>query len=803
MIEKCKIALELAETSLHVFPLRPGQKEPALGDGWKEIATTDPTEIKKMWAGGYRVCNVGVRTGLPFLGGYLVVIDVDVKDGKPGKQALAELEVQHGKLPRTLTIRTASGGEHRYFIAPWPLGNSQSKIGPGIDVKCVGGYVVSYGSNVGGNYYTLLDATKVDQLPEAWAELCGRPRERSTLDRAVSLVELDQSSHIATAIHYLKSEAPKHGTYTVACRVRGWGLSQEKCLEIIVDHWPGSEGKTYEHIETRVNNAYTYGQDPPGIACAEVEFEALEIADLRKDTSEPLPGIWQQPADLWEKDHAPLDELTGIVPRYAERFGKDRARRIGVSAGAMTAATITSLSALIPASNVLHMRQNSDSWVVRSIIWTAVIGDPGTAKSPAVGAAMAFPDALEKSWRSDYARSINEFERTELAASNRPKKTKKQAEDAPNEPPQFTEDVLPPAKPKLRRKIVNDATTEALGAVLAEHPEAAPVLFHSDELVGLIGGMDVYRTRGNKDRPFFLSAKDGRPYAIDRKASGALLVPSLAISILGTIQDDKLSKIAGDLVDDGFLQRFALVMIHKTGSGDDIADDRFLDESVPRLAHALSGLEGGTYRLHPDSMAEFDLIHDFAAREGRRPDISNGLRTWLSKTPNEFGRYCLAFHLIEWASLDAALGIEPDALVPRSTASRARRYVQEFLYSHAQHAYSMVMAKGQDDEDVQWVAAYILTRNLQIINAREIGRAYRSLRGHQRRVKLFSVMASLALQDWVKLTNSVRGEWKVNPAVHDGRFGEITQSEAARRTAVRAEITVEAEARRTASGGRP
>jgi hypothetical protein len=316
--------------------------------------------------------------------------------------------------------------------------------------------------------------------------------------------------------------------------------------------------------------------------------------------------------------------------------------------------------------------------------------------------------------------------------------------------------------------------------------------------------MDVYRARGTKDRPFFLQAKEGKPFAIDRKSSGTLLVPSLAVSIIGTIQDEKLGKIAPTLTDDGFLQRFALVMIRKTGRGADIPDDRALDVSIPRVAHALSDLETGAYRLHPEAACELDAIHDFADTESRRSDISLGLRTWLSKTPNEFGRYCLAFHLIEWAASGAAAFDErPAALVSQNTAHRARRYVEEFLYSHALYVYGTVMAMSQDDNDVRWVAGYILCRDVQTINAREIGRAYRSLRGPQRRSKLFSVMNSLAIQDWVKMTNQVRGEWRVNPKVHDGRFSQIRDSETERRTAVRGEIAAEAERRRSAKGDRP
>ena len=95
-----------------------------------------------------------------------------------------------------------------------------------------------------------------------------------------------------------------------------------------------------------------------------------------------------------------------------------------------------------------------------------------------------------------------------------------------------------------------------------------------------------------------------------------------------------------------------------------------------------------------------------------------------------------------------------------------------------------------------------MTRDLATITAREIGRAYRSLRGSDKRAKLKAVMSTLAMQDWVKLTNETRGEWKVNPAVHDGRFRTIKESEARRRAAIKAEIAATVETIRSARGNR-
>lgn len=45
----------------------------------------------------------------------------------------------------------------------------------------------------------------------------------------------------------------------------------------------------------------------------------------------------------------------------------------------------------------------------------------------------------------------------------------------------------------------------------------------------------------------------------------------------------------------------------------------------------------------------------FKLREMARPDVPSGLKTWLAKADAEFGRYALAFHLIEWAIIAEAL----------------------------------------------------------------------------------------------------------------------------------------------------
>jgi len=128
-------------------------------------------------------------------------------------------------------------------------------------------------------------------------------------------------------------------------------------------------------------------------------------------------------------------------------------------------------------------------------------------------------------------------------------------------------------------------TTEALAVALSENPEG--LLYHADELAGWLGGMDAYRAKGGKDRPFWLQAKEGGPLTINRKTSERICVENCAISVLGGIQPDKIRALKLGMSDDGLLQRFAPIVIQRDGNGLDIPPDA---ATVEQLALATTGI---------------------------------------------------------------------------------------------------------------------------------------------------------------------------------------------------------------------
>ncbi|HUN31802.1 MAG TPA: bifunctional DNA primase/polymerase [Trebonia sp.] len=163
-------ALAAAGLGWHVFPCAPGSKRPALKGNWQDLATTDADRIRSWWAG--QEYNIGIACGPSAL----VVVDLDVASGReparrpdgPGS-GMASLELLcrvHGQRypAATYTVDTPSGGCHLYFSAPAAVvRNSAGKIGPRIDIRADGGYVVGAGSRTTAGRY----AARGDALPLA------------------------------------------------------------------------------------------------------------------------------------------------------------------------------------------------------------------------------------------------------------------------------------------------------------------------------------------------------------------------------------------------------------------------------------------------------------------------------------------------------------------------------------------------------------------------------------------------------------------------------------------------------------
>lgn len=296
-----QVALSCAARGFRVFPLGKGSKIPLLS-GWPVLATTDEATIRQWWSGSFETkskegrvfripesANVGICPGEDFV---IIDVDTDVAHGSSGVAELQRL-VAEG-LPRTLTIKTPSGGLHLYY--KHPAGSievqgcdttyvkstaSWRREKSGIDIRGNKGQGVAPGSLIGGIPYTVATSTAPVELPfniakqlpfkkafQASTDLDHLPEHLRSLNLAS-----DDSLEIGTSKF---SELPKSiplgardsTLFANACswRERGYPIDHANALmrDLFLRCEQGDDPITVEDALAKVTRAYESYTPTPG-----------------------------------------------------------------------------------------------------------------------------------------------------------------------------------------------------------------------------------------------------------------------------------------------------------------------------------------------------------------------------------------------------------------------------------------------------------------------------------------------------------------------------------------------------------
>ena len=197
-------ALSLASRGFHVFPLQKNGKKPLAG-GWQVTATRDPEAIRALW--GSHAYNVGIFTSRFRDDEALVVVDVDVKEGKRGDETLLGLELDGFELPITFEQSTPSGGRHLVYANPDPCKQGVDVLGSGLDIRSRGGYIVGPGSVIDGVPYAQINGHGALAPAPAWlVSRLGVDRRGGSVDRS-PLPGVDPDRADARARFYLEDFA--------------------------------------------------------------------------------------------------------------------------------------------------------------------------------------------------------------------------------------------------------------------------------------------------------------------------------------------------------------------------------------------------------------------------------------------------------------------------------------------------------------------------------------------------------------------------------------------------------------------
>ncbi len=368
-----------------------------------------------------------------------------------------------------------------------------------------------------------------------------------------------------------------------------------------------------------------------------------------------------------------------------------------------------------------------DDWTEYANLWLAIVGRPGTMKSPAMGAVLKPLDRLAALARETYATELADFEHhKEMTAlrNDAARSAFKQSVRKGNATDLHLSEL--PQPPRQVRLKTTDCTMEALAELLRDNPQGIGV--HRDELVGLLRSLDKEGQEGS--RSFYLQGWNGKgAWTVDRIGRGFdLHVPNVSLSVIGTTQPDRLREYVREAYsggDDGLLQRFLLVWPDTSRAWRNV--DRFPDTKASNVAFEVFARlfnaqpaslqaqptdDGNDYflRFAPEASEVFiDWLarHEATLRSG---ELSPVLESYYAKARKTVPALALLLHLS-----DAPNG----GPVCPAAVHRAIAWF-EYLRTHAERAYSYGLRPDTDaaKELLKRVAAGALSTPFSVRDVR-------------------------------------------------------------------------------------
>lgn len=438
------------------------------------------------------------------------------------------------------------------------------------------------------------------------------------------------------------------------------------------------------------------------------------------------------------------------------------AKAIGCDASYLALPLLTALAAAIGNTRRIQLKRG---WSAPAIIWSAIVGESGTAKTPAFKLVMRPVRKRQQKALEHHAEAERQFEvsmahyEKALAEWNRDKKT-----IAP-----------PPTKPELpqaERFIVSDTTVEALAPLLLVNSRG--LLMARDELSGWIGSFDRYSGgKGGADSSHWLSMHNGESILVDRKTGipRTIYVPQASVSVCGGIQPGILHRALGmEHRESGLAARLLLSCpprIAKRWTEADI--DPTAEADITRLVDRLFTLEQEVDPESPADAPEYIPVvvgltteaktawrsyYDAHAQE--QADLSGDLSAAWSKLEEYAARLALVIHFVRWAADDPTLASVNTVDVESMSAGIS---LTTWFKGEARRVYAM-LGESDDDRDRRRLTEWI-GRKGGSVTAREVQQGCRWITS--------SDDAEAAL---VELVNAGYGEWEPSPA---GKRGQPTR----------------------------
>jgi hypothetical protein len=321
-------------------------------------------------------------------------------------------------------------------------------------------------------------------------------------------------------------------------------------------------------------------------------------------------------------------------------------------------------------SSIVGLKQRiqmSPDWVETCCFWGAIVGQPGSKKSPVLEKCGSFVSNIEKEARKNYRKEKREWDGRE---------------------DQYKTEGT---KPILKQIEINDATTEAICMILDKNPNGIICAF--DELSGWLGSFDQYKPKGGSDRQFWLSVWSSAPIAIARKLTDSYYIPKPFVSIIGALLPDYLKSLKDDtknFVDDGLSSRFLLVYPKDVKPHIDLS--RYIDKDIYDAVEACFKwfnehnltYEESIVRLSSDGKSKkmFEEWYNTTHAQAIMTSLSDELKNHYGKLTGYVARLALLMH-----TMDEAREGTVETYLQSNNMERSIELIETYFKKHIEKAY--------------------------------------------------------------------------------------------------------------------
>jgi putative DNA primase/helicase len=401
---------------------------------------------------------------------------------------------------------------------------------------------------------------------------------------------------------------------------------------------------------------------------------------------------------------APTEFPVDYMPAACRPLIREGSEAIGCPPEFVALPMLSALGSAIGNSRIVELKPG---WTEKAVIFSVVIGTPGSKKSPA--AKVAYKPVKDRQRilrnryreeREKYAREYREYEKDKRLCRK----------DDVTEP-------RPPEEPVMERTVVDDTTVEALGRI--QRDSARGVLVAKDELAGWLRAMDQYKAGGKgSDRQVWLALWNSDPIIIDRKSDPEpIMVQDPFIAISGGIQPEVLHDLSKG-PEDGMLDRFVC------GYPDSVAPgwrDGVITESAQRRYSDLyqqlrvRRMESDEYGDPLPQKVEFSssakavleqAINDHAA-ESNRPGFPSRLQGVYGKLEAYIGRLSLVLAMARSVEERSSEQVQPQDVVAACALvgyfkSMARRVYAAIREANPTDNLAEDLARFLESEGGEW-----------------------------------------------------------------------------------------------------